>query len=105
MISCVSNCIPTFNGNVYRLHAKEDIPTGAELTISYIEIAATTAARRLELQTRYFFHCKCPMCDESDRQVGDDVHVAGESERDRMLTAILCSTTGCGTAMVCKEGI
>jgi len=86
------------------LHAKEDIPVGTELTISYIEIAATTAARRLELQERYFFHCTCPMCTDSDRHEADNLHVVGESERDRMLTAMLCPAKQCGTAMVIRSG-
>ncbi|KAF5399630.1 hypothetical protein PHET_06846 [Paragonimus heterotremus] len=38
-----------------------------EARINYVDQLASTAQRRSELQSRYFFHCECPLCLDVER--------------------------------------
>ncbi|KAF6778427.1 hypothetical protein AHF37_01710 [Paragonimus kellicotti] len=51
-----------------------------EARINYVDQLASTAQRRSELQSRYFFHCECPLC--------------LDVERDEKITALICCPTG-----------
>lgn len=71
--SCAPNAVATFEGPVLSVRATKDIGRGEEVTISYIELAASTDARRAELQPRYFFDCQCKLCTdglERDLELG-----------------------------------
>ncbi|KAI8619923.1 hypothetical protein BC830DRAFT_1039507, partial [Chytriomyces sp. MP71] len=62
--SCVPNCAVAFEPvtHMARLVSLRDIQEGEELTVSYVDSADPYHSRRLDLQRRYFFTCKCELC-------------------------------------------
>jgi len=60
--SCTPNAVIVYSGPILTLRSLSPIPASTELTISYIDTTSPTATRLTELQTRYFFTCKCPSC-------------------------------------------
>eukprot|EP00033_Pygsuia_biforma_P002586 GCRY01002861.1.p1 GENE.GCRY01002861.1~~GCRY01002861.1.p1 ORF type:complete len:507 (-),score=108.17 GCRY01002861.1:13-1533(-) len=67
--SCAPNCAYIFEGRLMHVRALRHIPSGEELTFSYIETAVPRARRRRELAEGYFFTCNCARCSDeaSDR--------------------------------------
>ena len=53
--SCNPSCAQTFNGSELKFRALRPLSEGEEVTIAYIEMAATRQERRLTLQESYFF--------------------------------------------------
>ncbi|KAI9016746.1 hypothetical protein DFJ74DRAFT_597781, partial [Hyaloraphidium curvatum] len=45
-----------------RVIATRDIPSGAEITISYVDVNAPLSARRERLAAEYHFRCSCGRC-------------------------------------------
>ena len=60
--SCTPNACLVFDGNNLNLRSLIHIPADTELSISYIDTTNSTQERRQELQSRYFFTCKCLSC-------------------------------------------
>lgn len=60
--SCVPNSYLVFDGPRLSLRSLEAISAGVELQISYSDSTVSTAHRRADLQSRYFFTCMCPAC-------------------------------------------
>eukprot|EP00002_Diphylleia_rotans_P009789 TRINITY_DN2013_c0_g1_i1.p1 TRINITY_DN2013_c0_g1~~TRINITY_DN2013_c0_g1_i1.p1 ORF type:complete len:547 (+),score=83.74 TRINITY_DN2013_c0_g1_i1:19-1659(+) len=60
--SCEPNCVAVFDGTTVSVRALKDIQQGQELTLSYIEIAQTTAERKAHLAENFFFSCSCSRC-------------------------------------------
>ena len=60
--SCTPNTHIVFSGKSLSLRSLNSIEPGSELTIAYIDTTQVTATRKSELQSRYFFACKCPSC-------------------------------------------
>ncbi|KAF0719269.1 Aste57867_1155 [Aphanomyces stellatus] len=60
--SCAPNCIITFHKRQLQIRAIRPIPSGEELTVSYIELMATHHDRQDELRASYFFTCQCSRC-------------------------------------------
>ena len=53
--SCSPDAMQSFQGQQVTFTALQDIAPGAEITISYIELAATRAERRQQLLEQYYF--------------------------------------------------
>lgn len=68
--SCSPNCVVVFEKNQIILKSIENIQENTELTISYIELAASSQTRKKMLETRYFFTCNCKKCEEG---INDDL--------------------------------
>ena len=66
--SCEPNMVAAFSGRDVYLRPIRDIEKGDELTISYVELAALTETRRVELQDRYGFKCACTRCTGAEGQ-------------------------------------
>ncbi|ERM95321.1 hypothetical protein AMTR_s00008p00145610 [Amborella trichopoda] len=60
--SCAPNSVLLFEGKLAVIRAMEAIPKGAEVLISYIEIAGSTETRRKALKEQYLFSCTCLRC-------------------------------------------
>ena len=62
--SCSPNMQNTWSptdGQIF-MHAIKDIPVGAELTISYLDVVAPSAERKTDGIERYSFSCTCEVC-------------------------------------------
>ncbi|KAA3682269.1 SET and MYND domain-containing protein [Paragonimus westermani] len=78
--SCFPNLEYIFQGrNIVCISLNKTVLPN-EARINYVDPLASTAQRRSELQSRYFFHCECPLC----------LNV----ERDEKITALICCLTG-----------
>ena len=62
--SCTPNAMQSFSQQRIIFRALQPIPAGTEITISYIELAATRSERRQQLLDQYYFDIDC------DWQVG-----------------------------------
>lgn len=51
-----------FDSDTMVVKAITSVEEGQELTISYVELAATSTARKRELVSHYFFACRCEAC-------------------------------------------
>ncbi|CAA6664907.1 unnamed protein product [Spirodela intermedia] len=60
--SCLPNAVLVFEGRVAVVRAIEPIVKGTEVSISYIDTAATTRKRQKDLNEQYFFTCGCTAC-------------------------------------------
>ncbi|XP_077213980.1 SET domain group 37 isoform X2 [Tasmannia lanceolata] len=60
--SCMPNSVLVFEGRLAVVRAVEPIAKGDEVSISYIEIAASTMTRQKALKEQYHFTCTCPRC-------------------------------------------
>jgi SET and MYND domain-containing protein len=85
--SCFPNAVLLFEGRQAVVRAVEPIREGSELTVSYIEIAASTASRKKSLKEQYFFDCKCLRCLKVDTP--DGLH------EDAILEGFRCSSDHC----------
>ncbi|XP_072120911.1 histone-lysine N-methyltransferase SMYD3 isoform X2 [Mobula birostris] len=74
--SCDPNCVMVFEGKLLRLRAIQDIRQDEELTISYIDVMATSQERRRLTERQYCFTCDCRLCEtghkDADRLAGDE---------------------------------
>lgn len=60
--SCTPNSHIVFSGQKLSLRSLDLIERDSELTIAYIDVTQQTTTRKLELQARYFFECRCSQC-------------------------------------------
>jgi hypothetical protein len=60
---CTPNCVPVMHATQLQLRACVDIPAGAELRISYVDVADERQTRRAQLLERYLFNCTCERCE------------------------------------------
>ncbi|KAH0660609.1 hypothetical protein KY289_029357 [Solanum tuberosum] len=60
--SCLPNSVLIFEGRMAVVRAVQHIPKGTEVSISYIEMAGTTATRQKALKEQYLFSCTCIRC-------------------------------------------
>ncbi|XP_068642154.1 histone-lysine N-methyltransferase ASHR1 isoform X2 [Aristolochia californica] len=60
--SCLPNSVLVFEEKVAVVRAVDFILKDTEVTISYIETAASTETRQKALKEQYLFTCKCPRC-------------------------------------------
>ena len=57
--SCDPNAHIFFEGRTLRVRSLRCIPSGEEITISYIGNRADVITRRADLKAKWFFHCDC----------------------------------------------
>ncbi|XP_078413522.1 histone-lysine N-methyltransferase SMYD3 isoform X2 [Cetorhinus maximus] len=69
--SCDPNCVIVFEGKQLQLHAVRQIQADEELTISYIDVMATSQERRRQLEKQYCFACDCRRCEIADKLITD----------------------------------
>ncbi|KAJ9457842.1 Histone-lysine N-methyltransferase ASHR1 [Diplonema papillatum] len=62
--SCSPNAIAAFSGKRLAIVPLREVAQGAEITISYVELASTGESRRAELLSQYNFTCRCPRCEQ-----------------------------------------
>ena len=62
--SCTPNAHIVFDGRCLSLRSLANIPSDSEVTLSYIDTTNSAAKRRAELESRYFFTCKCSVCSQ-----------------------------------------
>lgn len=60
--ACVPNVSTVFVGRTVHLRTLCAVPAGAELCVSYVDLAQDVAARRAELAQGFGFCCMCPRC-------------------------------------------
>lgn len=65
------------------IRAAQTIAKGSHLSMSYVDLMATTSQRQQELQATKFFTCVCPRCQDP-------------SECGSFLSALLCPTCSTG---------
>ena len=64
--SCEPNASTVFVGRAVHVRTVCDVEAGAELCVSYVDLAQSSEARRETLQRCFGFVCRCPRClDES----------------------------------------
>ncbi|CAI2185125.1 7862_t:CDS:10 [Funneliformis geosporum] len=61
--SCRPNCIIIFEKSKMIVRCIEPIVIGQEITINYTDLSQSGEERRKELQDRYFFLCRCELCE------------------------------------------
>ncbi|OAD56993.1 SET and MYND domain-containing protein 3, partial [Eufriesea mexicana] len=69
--SCKPNTVVVFEGTTIIVKTIEDLPCldwsqASVIRISYIDVLQTTRDRRSELQSRYYFWCRCKKCEEAE---------------------------------------
>uniref|UniRef100_A0A0E0KHZ6 MYND-type domain-containing protein n=1 Tax=Oryza punctata TaxID=4537 RepID=A0A0E0KHZ6_ORYPU len=79
--SCVPNAVLIFEGRTAYVRALQPISKNEEVSISYIETAATTMKRQDDLK-HYYFTCTCPRC-------------VKDSEEDTLLEGYRCNDQKC----------
>eukprot|EP00667_Euglena_gracilis_P009170 EG_transcript_9299 len=75
--SCAPNAAVVFEGPRLLVQTTRDIAVGEEITISYVEVAASTDVRQEQLKSRYFFDCSCELCQDVERDVAVGQLAAG----------------------------
>ncbi|XP_078155375.1 SET domain group 37 isoform X2 [Carex rostrata] len=83
--SCVPNSVLIFEGQVAHVRATESIPKDTEVSISYIETAATKEKRQNDLK-QYFFTCHCSRCLKSYSE--EDLFLEGYRCYDHKCTGV-----------------
>jgi hypothetical protein len=61
--SCRPNCIVVFVKSKMMVRCIEPIMKDQEITINYTDLSQPGEERRKELQDRYFFLCRCELCE------------------------------------------
>ncbi|PKC13975.1 SET domain-containing protein [Rhizophagus irregularis] len=61
--SCQPNCVVVFEKSKMMIRCIEPIMKDQEITINYIDVSQPGEERRKELQDRYYFICRCELCE------------------------------------------
>nr|XP_020190671.1 histone-lysine N-methyltransferase ASHR1 isoform X3 [Aegilops tauschii subsp. strangulata] len=88
--SCVPNAVLLFEGRTAYVRALQPLSSNTEVSISYIETAATTLKRHNDLK-QYFFTCTCPRCIK-------------DSEEDALLEGYRCKDQKCDGFLLPDSG-
>lgn len=88
--SCVPNAVLIFEGRTAYVRALQPISKNEEVSISYIETAATTMKRQDDLK-HYYFTCTCPRC-------------VKDSEEDALLEGYRCNDQKCDGFLLPNAG-
>jgi len=92
--SCEPNTVQTFSGCRIGFRTLRPVRKGDEVTISYVDLAATRQARLRDLERRYLFRCNCGRC------------TSPVDPSDHLKTALLCTKCAgavCGLDRVCED--
>ena len=75
---CDPSAAQTFGDNAeLTLRALRDLAPGDAVTIGYIDLAATTSARRKALRDSYLFECRCARCVAGDAAASSAARAVG----------------------------
>ncbi|KAI8886398.1 SET domain-containing protein [Backusella circina FSU 941] len=90
--SCRPNAVVMFDGALAEIHAIENIESGTEITISYVDAAHALQERQSTLNEKYFFKCKCKRCTGSyltmiDTLLGEEEGVTWSSRAQQLLSS------------------
>lgn len=77
--SCFPNVIVTYKGTMAEIRAVQDMSTGSEVLISYIDLLYPTQDRNERLREHYFFSCDCQDC---KTKAGDKVKLKVRKRSD-----------------------
>ncbi|VAH95250.1 unnamed protein product [Triticum turgidum subsp. durum] len=88
--SCVPNAVLLFEGRTAYVRALQPLSSNTEVSISYIETAATTLKRHNDLK-QYFFTCTCTRCIK-------------DSEEDALLEGYRCKDQKCDGFLLPDSG-
>eukprot|EP00249_Psilotum_nudum_P015021 c25124_g1_i1 orf=280-1665(-) len=94
--SCHPNSIIMFEGKHAVIRAIETIEAGTEVTVSYVELGASTTTRQKELKEQYFFNCNCLRCMNPGNLEG--------TAEDGFLEGFRCLNGTCKGALVLYSG-
>ncbi|KAJ2156973.1 hypothetical protein GGF46_004819 [Coemansia sp. RSA 552] len=81
--SCLPNATFVYEDGRQVVRALEDIPEGQEITLAYSDALRPRADRRTQLESVYFFDCKCAKC--SDASVRGRIDLLVDREVDSAL--------------------
>ncbi|CAM0875243.1 unnamed protein product [Alopecurus aequalis] len=103
--SCVPNAVLLFEGQTAYVRALEPLSNNTEVSISYIETAATTMKRHNDLK-QYFFSCTCLRCIKDSNE---DALLEGYICKDTKCDGILLPVSGrkaytCQKCGICRDG-
>lgn len=94
--SCSPNAVLHFDGKRAAVRALDDIEDETEITISYVELAASTTARRKALRDQYYFDCECIRCSRLGSLAG--------SREDAYLEGYRCVDPKCDGPLIADSG-
>lgn len=103
--SCVPNAVLLFEGRTAYVRALQPLSNNTEVSISYIETAATTLKRHNDLK-HYFFTCTCPRCIKGSEE---DPLLEGYRCKDQNCDGFLLPDSGkkaytCQKCSMCRDG-
>lgn len=98
--SCAPNCLVSNDGPVYSVRALRPIEPGEALTVTYVGLYETRAARRAELLDDHLFVCGCGRCTGVD---ADAEEIEGHA-LDVLLGAHRCGACGRGAHPARPDG-
>lgn len=90
--SCRPNCVNFFSKGKMLLRTIQDIPSGTELTYSYVDLVQPREERRMKLLSTKFFWCVCSRCQDD-----------GESNDELLLNGILCAKCSDGNEILVND--
>lgn len=85
--SCLPNAVLIFEGRLAVVRAVQHIPKDSEVSISYVETAASTITRQKTLKEQYLFTCICVRCNKLGQY--DDI------QESAILEGYRCRDNGC----------
>lgn len=85
--SCLPNAVLVFEGRLAVVRAVQHIPKDSEVSISYVETAASTITRQKTLKEQYLFTCICVRCNKLGQY--DDI------QESAILEGYRCRDNGC----------
>ncbi|KAK5840316.1 histone-lysine N-methyltransferase ASHR1 [Gossypium arboreum] len=85
--SCLPNAVLIFEGRLAVVRAVQHIPKDSEVSISYVETAASTITRQKTLKEQYLFTCTCVRCNKLGQY--DDI------QESAILEGYRCRDNGC----------
>src|SRR6266498_2479244 len=81
--ACDFNAVVSFDGPNILVRSLRDIKRGEEITISYIDSTNPFAMRQAQLKERYFFTCKCGLC-QKRLDTAHDAFPSGEKDMQKI---------------------
>nr|VZI07982.1 unnamed protein product [Spirometra erinaceieuropaei] len=79
--SCKPNAEFLFIGRTMKIMALEDMEDWTKARISYLDTMIPTEERRKDLQSRYFFHCDCELCEDVEQDLKVRIPICCGKER------------------------
>ncbi|XP_022768227.1 histone-lysine N-methyltransferase ASHR1 isoform X2 [Durio zibethinus] len=87
--SCLPNAVLVFEGRLAVVRAVQHIPKNSEVSISYVETAASTITRQNTLKEQYLFTCSCTRCIKVYDDIQESAILEGYRCRDNRCSGFL----------------